>query len=117
MKSQNIQENNKEQTLFSLEKNSISEILMQNGTTGNTVAYQDTEDIRKIIKILDDFKYEDTEKISQADGWSYRITITETTDGNTSFYLDESNVYIENICYISSKKDYFSNFVNTWMPK
>ncbi|HMM05632.1 MAG TPA: hypothetical protein PKD52_03055 [Clostridiales bacterium] len=116
--SQKTKENMKEQTLFSLEQSSVSEIATQNGTTGQRMAYRDAEDIRKIIEILNDFSYTKMEEVPPADGWSYRVIITMTEDENIDFYLrDTSDVYMENTCYSSAKKDYFAQLIHNWMPK
>jgi len=104
--------------LFSYMASQVKQIDLQNGSTGGIISIKDKDSISTIIDTLNSFKYSSEEELLPASGWSYSIRIFEYdgTNNPSRIFITDSTVKMDNIKYQSSSDNYFTNFIDQWMP-
>lgn len=110
---------NTEEVLFDFDIEQVEKIELQNGDTGKLMTLTDKNNTSEIIRFLNKFTYNDSEKKEPADGWFFSVTVYEK-DGNESpriYILNTGkSIEIENYIYSSSTSDYFNEFIEKWLP-
>lgn len=86
--------NQSSHTLFSIEPSEVKAITLRNGNKVTQVVITDPDQIKDIVKLINDFTYTSTKKIPPAGGWSYCISL-ETTSGDISFEFWSGGVKLD----------------------
>lgn len=81
-------------TLFSIEPSEVKAITLRNGNKLTQVEITEPDQIKDIVKLINDFTYTSTKKIPPATGWSYYIDL-ETDSGSIVFEFWSSGVKLD----------------------
>lgn len=105
-------------TLFAFSPESVKQIRLQNGTTGEIKEITDKQSITEILGALNGFRYASTKALQDGwGGWSFSVEVfTNGASQAERIYVWDSIIRYGDVDYTSISTGYFTSFIEKWLP-